>query len=102
MDGKPKDRKARKALNTPLLMGYKETKMSETETVREKTELKFLGGLFRNESKKGDIYYSGKSEDGTQWVLFRIAYWKEGDTNKPYFRLHTRVPVGSTPSTASD
>ena len=45
-------------------MGYKETKMSENE----KTELKFLGGLFRNESKKGDIYYSGKSEDGTQWV----------------------------------
>jgi len=83
-------------------MGYKETKMSETETVREKTELKFLGGLFRNESKKGDIYYSGKSEDGTQWVLFRNAYWKEGETNKPYFRLHTRVPVGSTPSTASD
>jgi len=69
--------------------------MSETETVREKTELKFLGGLFRNESKKGDIYYSVKSEDGTQWVLFRNAYWKEGDTNKPYFRLHTRVPVGS-------
>ena len=41
--------------------------MSENE----KTELKFLGGLFRNESKKGDVYYSGKSEDGTQWVLFR-------------------------------
>ena len=100
MDGKPKDRKARKALNTPLLMGYKETKMSETETVREKTELKFLGGLFRNESKKGDIYYSGKSEDGTQWVLFRNAYWKEGDTNKRYFRLHTRVPVGSVPKGA--
>ena len=47
--------------------------MSENE----KTELKFLGGLFRNESKKGDIYYSGKSEDGQQWVLFRNAYWKE-------------------------
>ena len=72
--------------------------MSENE----KTELKFLGGLFRNESKKGDIYYSGKSEDGTQWVLFRNAYWKERETNKPYFRLHTTVPVGSSPSTATD
>ena len=68
----------------------------------EKTDLKFLGGLFRNKSKKGDVYYSGKSEDGTQWVLFRNAYWKEGETNKPYFRLHTRVPVGSSPSTATD
>jgi len=37
------------------------------ETQMEKTELKFLGGLFRNKSKKGDIYYSGKSEDGTSW-----------------------------------
>ena len=49
--------------------------MAETE----KTELKFLGGLFRNKSKKGDVYYSGKSEDGKSWVLFRNAYWKEGD-----------------------
>jgi hypothetical protein len=68
--------------------------MSETE--KTETELKFLGGLFRNESKKGDIYYSGKSEDGTQYILFRNAYWKEGETNKPYFRLHKRVPVGSS------
>ena len=66
-------------------------KMAENE----KTELKFLGGLFRNKSKKGDIYYSGKSEDGTSWVLFRNADWKEGEENKPYFRLHQRVPLGS-------
>ena len=70
-------------------------KMAETE----KTELKFLGGLFRNKSKKGDVYYSGKSEDGTSWVLFRNAYWKEGDENKPYFRLHQRVPLGSVVKT---
>jgi hypothetical protein len=42
------------------------------------TELKLIGGLFRNQSKKGDVYYSGKGEDGTQYVLFRNAYWKEG------------------------
>ena len=48
----------------------------------EKTELVNIGGLFRNESKKGDVYYSGKSEDGTNYVLFRNAYWKEGE-NKP-------------------
>ena len=71
--------------------------MAETE----KTELKFLGGLFRNKSKKGDVYYSGKSEDGKSWVLFRNAYWKEGDENKPYFRLPQRVPVGSG-STSQD
>ena len=33
------------------------------------TELKLIGGLFRNTSKKGDVYYSGKGEDGTQYVL---------------------------------
>ena len=70
-------------------------KMAETE----KTELKFLGGLFRNKSKKGDVYYSGKSEDGTSWVLFRNAYWKEGEDKKPYFRLHQRVPLGSVTKT---
>ena len=73
-------------------------KMAETE----KTELKFLGGLFRNKSKKGDVYYSGKSEDGTSWVLFRNAYWKEGEENKPYFRLHQRVPLGSVDKKTDD
>ena len=68
---------------------------------QEKTELKFLGGLFRNKSKKGDVYYSGKSEDGKQWVLFRNAYWKESE-NKPYFRLMKKVPVGSAPSKVQD
>ena len=62
------------------------------------TELKLVGGLFRNKSKKGDVYYSGKGEDGTQYVLFRNAYWKEGEENKPYFRLHTKVPKGSSQS----
>ena len=63
-----------------------------------KTELQLIGGLFRNKSKKGDTYYSGKSESGDHYILFRNAYWKEGDDNKPYFRLHKRVPVGSKTS----
>ena len=66
------------------------------------TELKLIGGLFRNQSKKGDVYYSGKGEDGTQYVLFRNAYWKEGEENKPYFRLHKRVPKGSSSSATMD
>ena len=66
------------------------------------TELKLIGGLFHNQSKKGDVYYSGKGEDGTQYVLFRNAYWKEGAENKPYFRLHQKVPKGSSMSTTMD
>ena len=66
---------------------------------QEKTELELIGGLFRNKSKRGDIYYSGKSESGDHYILFRNAYWKEGDENKPYFRLHKRVPVGSSDKT---
>ena len=69
----------------------------------EDTELVNIGGLFRNTSKKGDVYYSGKSEDGDQYVLFRNAYWKEGaEPAKPYFRLMKRVPKGSTPSAVTD
>ena len=64
----------------------------------EKTELVLIGGLFRNKSKKGDVYYSGKSESGEHYILFRNAYWIEGDDNMPYCRLHKRVPVGSTTS----
>jgi hypothetical protein len=69
----------------------------------EETELVNIGGLFRNTSKKGDVYYSGKSEDGDQYVLFRNAYWKEGaEPAKPYFRLMKRVPKGSAPSATTD
>ena len=66
------------------------------------TELKLIGGLFRNQSKKGDVYYSGKGEDGPQYVLFRNAYSTEGAENKPYFRLHQKVPKGSSMSTTMD
>tara|TARA_R100001463_G_scaffold60229_1_gene112701 strand:- start:1627 stop:1842 length:216 start_codon:yes stop_codon:yes gene_type:complete len=69
----------------------------------EDTELVNIGGLFRNTSKKGDVYYSGKSEDGDQYVLFRNAYWKEGaEPAKPYFRLMKRVPKGSAPAAYND
>ena len=81
---------------------YRSEVLNMAETQMEKTELKFLGGLFRNKSKKGDVYYSGKSEDGTSWVLFRNAYWKEGEENKPYFRLHQRVPLGSVDKKTDD
>ena len=67
----------------------------------QETELKLIGGLFRNTSKKGDVYYSGKGEDGTQYVLFRNAYWKEGAENKPYFRLHHKVAKGSSTSSSA-
>ena len=69
----------------------------------EDTELVNLGGLFRNTSKKGDVYYSGKTEDGDQYVLFKNAYWKDGqEPAKPYFRLMKRVPKGSVPSKIED
>ena len=73
------------------------------KNMAEDTELVNIGGLFRNTSKKGDVYYSGKSEDGDQYVLFRNAYWKEGaEPAKPYFRLMKRVPKGSAPSAMND
>ena len=69
----------------------------------EDTELVNIGGLFRKTSMKGDVYYSGNSEDGDQYVLCRNAYLKEGaEPAKPYFRLMKRVPKGSAPSAMND
>ena len=45
----------------------------------EKNSLKVVAGLFRNTDKKGGIYYSGKSEEGEEYVMFRNSYWKEGE-----------------------
>lgn len=56
--------------------------------------LEELSGLFRNESKKGDIYYGGKLADGTEVVMFRNSYWEEGK-NRPYFRLYKRSAEGA-------
>ena len=52
-------------------------------------KLEEIVGLFRNESKKGEIYYSGKTKDGKAVVMFRNSYWEEG-SNKPYFRLYDK------------
>tara|TARA_Y100000310_G_C20623408_1_gene784553 strand:+ start:110 stop:310 length:201 start_codon:yes stop_codon:yes gene_type:complete len=53
-------------------------------------KLEEIVGLFRNESKKGEIYYSGKTKDGKPVVMFRNSYWEEG-SNKPYFRLYDKT-----------
>ena len=62
--------------------------MAEEE--RKKTELELVAGLFRNTDKNGNVYYTGKSEGGNEYVMFRNTYWKEG-ASKPYFRVMMRV-----------
>lgn len=61
------------------------------------TELSKLGGVFRNTSKAGNVYYSGKLEDkdGRHMtvVLYRNDYWEEG-AQKPYFNVYEKVPKG--------
>ena len=57
---------------------------------QQNSELEQVCGLFRNQSKKGDTYYSGKNQEtGEEYVMFKNSYWKDGD-NKPYFRLQKR------------
>jgi hypothetical protein len=65
--------------------------------VRKKTALELVAGLFRNTDKNGNIYYTGKSEDGTEYVMFRNTYWKEG-ASKPYFRVMRRADETATPT----
>ena len=57
---------------------------------RKKTALELVAGLFRNTDKNSNIYYTGKSESGDEYVMFRNTYWKEG-ASKPYFRVMKRV-----------
>ena len=52
---------------------------------QKKTELELVAGLFRNTDKNGNIYYSGKSEGGDEFVMFRNTYWKEGGVAYPLF-----------------
>ena len=61
----------------------------------EKSGLELRAGLFRNTDKNGNVYYTGKSEGGDEYVMFRNSYWKEG-ASKPYFRIMKRVEAGST------
>jgi len=50
-------------------------------------ELDLMCGMFRNESKGGDIYYNGRNQEtGEEFVMFKNSYYIEGE-NKPYFRL---------------
>jgi len=61
---------------------------------QKKTSLELQAGLFRNKDKNGNVYYTGKSEGGDEFVMFRNSYWKEGES-KPYFRLMHRVEQGT-------
>ena len=67
----------------------------------EKSGLELRAGLFRNTAKNGNIYYSGKSEAGDEFVMFRNTYYKEG-SNKPYFRLMKRVADGASSTSQED
>ena len=71
--------------------------MAEEE--RKKTDLELVVGMFRNKDKNENIYYTGKSEDGTEYVMFRNSYWKEG-AKKPYFRMMKRVEKGAAASSS--
>ena len=64
--------------------------MTEIKEERKKTELELVAGLFRKTDKNGNIYYTGKSDNGNEYVMFRNSYWKEG-ASKPYFRVMMRV-----------
>ena len=72
----------------------------EVKEERKKTDLQLVAGLFRNTDKNGNIYYTGKSEGGDEYVMFRNSYGKEG-ASKPYFRVMMRVEKG-TATTVED
>jgi len=69
-------------------------KMEVIMPQQQNNKLDEMVGLFRNESKKGEIYYSGKTKDGKDVVMFRNSYWEEG-SNKPYFRLYNKEPLSN-------
>ena len=51
------------------------------------SELDLICGMFRNESKNGEVYYNGRDQNtGEEYVMFKNSYYQEGD-NKPHFRL---------------
>ena len=69
------------------------------------TELKLIGGLFRNTSKKGDVYYSGKGEDGTQYVLLGTHIGRKAQRISPtsgYTRKWLKVVVQVRPQQWTD
>tara|TARA_R100001509_G_scaffold164638_2_gene142984 strand:+ start:778 stop:993 length:216 start_codon:yes stop_codon:yes gene_type:complete len=66
---------------------------------QKKSELELVVGMFRNTDKNGNVYYTGKSESGEEYVMFRNTYWKEGAA-KPYFRMMRRLGDGGSSTTA--
>ena len=63
-----------------------------------KNELDLICGMFRNESKNGDIYYNGRNQEtGEEFVMFKNSYYQEVD-NKPYFRLMKKNGAGGNKS----
>lgn len=50
------------------------------------TELVKLTGLWEGKTKNGKVYYSGKAEDGTKFMLFHNEYWSESN-NQPNLNL---------------
>ena len=61
-----------------------------------KNELDLICGMFRNESKNGDIYYNGRNQEtGEEFVMFKNSCYQEGD-NKPYFRLMKKNNAGNS------
>ena len=62
-----------------------------------KSELDLMCGMFRHESKNGEVYYNGKDQNtGEEFVMFKNSYYEEGD-NKPYFRLMRKAKSGAAP-----
>ena len=66
-----------------------------------KSSLELKAGLFRNTDKNGNVYYTGKNEEGEEFVMFRNSYWKEGAA-KPYFRLMKSVGDGPSATAVED
>ena len=83
------DPKTGRLVRTQALYSSKAGSNGGKEMPQNNNKLEEMVGLFRNESKKGEIYYSGKTKDGKEVVMFRNSYWEEG-SNKPYFRLYDK------------
>ena len=102
--GKPRNRTYRKSVKLkypPDNVGDKPKGEKMAEEERKKTDLELVVGMFRNKDKNENIYYTGKSEAGVEYVMFRNSYWKEG-AKKPYFRMMKRVEKGAAASSVED
>lgn len=48
---------------------------------QKKTELELVAGLFRNTDKNGNVYYTGKSESGDEYVMFETLIGRKVQVN---------------------